>query len=141
MQRQYNLNNRVRNNGSGHGHRMEPPRSNGQPYPPFPDSNLPGFPAAYISTRNRRTQATDIDPEGRRLGDLPAERDHNGELGAKDVLPAYANFGGPSKYNEVEESRNQGPPSRRTAQRQPDGDGSNNRNNPTLVASRHTSTS
>jgi hypothetical protein len=136
------------NNGVGdasrRGYRMEPTNPNGQTYPPFPDPNLTGFPAAYISTRNRRTHATDIDSDGRRLGELPAEIDHDGELGGKDVLPAYDNFGGPPKYFEVEmESRSRPPLSSGTVQRPPDGDNTSpaNDNSRTIAASSHTSTS
>lgn len=86
--------------------------SDGQPYPPYPGPHLTGIPAAYMGqTRpSRRARATDIDSNGRRLGSLPVEMDHDGELGAKDDLPAYDNFGGPPKYFELNvQNRNQAP--------------------------------
>ncbi|KAF8809858.1 hypothetical protein BYT27DRAFT_7209825 [Phlegmacium glaucopus] len=83
----------------------------GQFYPPYPHPPLPGFPAAYMGRTNRRTRATDIDSSGRRLGDITAETDHDGELGIKDFLPAYDNSGGPPKYLESEiQNRNRSPP-------------------------------
>ena len=38
---------------------------------------------------------------GRRVGHT-TELDHDGELGDKDLLPAYDNLGGPPKYAEIE---------------------------------------
>lgn len=79
------------------------PHPGGQPYPSYPGQHLREIPAAYTSqTRSgRRTRAPDIDSSGRRLGDLPAATDHDGELGPKDNLPAYDNVGGPPQYFEL----------------------------------------
>jgi hypothetical protein len=41
--------------------------------------------------------------------------DYNGELGAKDDLPAYDNFGGPPKYFELDLQNRNRPPLNRTA--------------------------
>jgi len=77
-----------------------------QSHPPNPD--LPVFPAACHP--RRRIYATDVDPGGRRTEDITVERDHDGELGVKDVLPPYNYFGGPPKYLELEmHSRNRPP--------------------------------
>lgn len=46
-----------------------------------------------------RTQATDIDSEGRRGGG-PDPDDPNGDLTEKDVLPAYEVKGGPPNYSQ-----------------------------------------
>lgn len=96
---------------------LQPLRADGQPYPPYPDPYLPGFPAAYMSHNRRRTRATDTDPRGRRLGDIAVESDHDGELGIKDALPAYDNSGGPPKYLESEMQNRNRPPLNETVHR------------------------
>ncbi|CAA7264027.1 unnamed protein product [Cyclocybe aegerita] len=78
------------------------PAVNLGPSYPYPDPLLAGIPTAYTGYTSRRTRAADIDASGRRGADRHAELDHDGELGDKDVLPAYEHFGGPPKYNEVE---------------------------------------
>jgi len=81
------------------------PRTTGLPpvnyngtYPLYPDSLIPGVPAAYLGAGNIRTQAPDIDGSGRRAGGGTTEFDHGGYLGDKDVLPAYEVLGSPPKY-------------------------------------------
>jgi len=75
----------------------------GQPYPAYPDPFLREVPAAYMGQPpSRRTRAPDIDSRGRRQDTTPTERDHDGNLGAKDILPPYDNFGGPPKYFELD---------------------------------------
>lgn len=81
------------------------PRTTGLPpvnyngtYPLYPDSFIPGVPAAYLGAGNIRTQAPDIDGSGRRVGGGATELDHGGYLGDKDVLPAYEALGSPPKY-------------------------------------------
>jgi len=89
----------------------------GQPYPPYPDQYLTGIPAAHMAQPHlsRRTHATDIDPGGRRLGDIPVGTDHDGRLDAKDDLPAYSKFGGPPRYLELDTHNQNQPPLGRTA--------------------------
>ncbi|KAF8153854.1 hypothetical protein B0H34DRAFT_799791 [Crassisporium funariophilum] len=81
---------------------IPPMRYDGQNYPLYPDVHLTGIPAAYMGPSARRTRAADVDANGRRLGDRAVELDHDGELGDKDMLPAYDNFGGPPKYVDLE---------------------------------------
>lgn len=47
-----------------------------------------------------QVRAMDTDDDGRRLGDGGTSNDHDGELGNKDVLPAYDTSGGPPRYVE-----------------------------------------
>jgi len=47
-----------------------------------------------------RTQATDIDPEGRRGGG-PDPDDTSGDLTGKEILPAYEVKGGPPNYSQL----------------------------------------
>ncbi|KAF5329236.1 hypothetical protein D9619_009318 [Psilocybe cf. subviscida] len=63
-----------------------------------PDGGLAILPAAYQGYSTRRTQAQDVDANGRRIGG--AEVDHDGALDDKDILPAYDIHGGPPKYFE-----------------------------------------
>ncbi|KAF8963243.1 hypothetical protein BDZ97DRAFT_1919917 [Flammula alnicola] len=72
-----------------------------RPYPPYPNPHLAGFPAAYLGHSIRRTHAQDIDASGRGIGNS-TDLDVDGELGDKDALPAYDNYGGPPKYIELE---------------------------------------
>ena len=91
---------------------LQPLHPDGHPYP---DPFLREIPAAHIHP-SRRTRARDIDSSGRRQ-DIPAETDHDGELGANDALPAYDNFGGPPKYFELDTLSRNRPPESRVTQR------------------------
>lgn len=114
---------------------LQPLNPDGRAYPAYPDPFLRVIPAAYIHPPSRRTRARDIDSSGRRQN-IPAEMDHDGDLGANDALPAYDDSGRPPKYFELDMQTRNRPPLSGITQR-PDASWENiNNTSPEIVGVR-----